>query len=81
MPGWFLGPISLIATLLASGEAVALARASGLKPLAPLVHIGNLAIVASAWLPCGRSARCSLAGGILHRVIRLHALAWPRFRP
>ncbi len=51
MPGLWLGPVSLAVTLLTSLEAVAVRRASGLKPLAPLVHVGNLAIVASAWLP------------------------------
>ena len=50
MPGAWLGPVSLIVTLLASVEAVALSRAPDCA-LAPLVHVGNLAIVASAWLP------------------------------
>jgi phosphatidate cytidylyltransferase len=51
MPGVWLGIVSLVITALASGEAVGLAGASGLKPVAPLVHVGNVAIVASAWLP------------------------------
>jgi phosphatidate cytidylyltransferase len=51
MPGIWLGIVSLTTTLLASGEAVALARAAGLAPIAPLVHVGNFAIVACGWIP------------------------------
>jgi phosphatidate cytidylyltransferase len=50
-PGIWLGLVSLSVAALASGEAVALSRASGLEPDAPIVHAGNLLIVGAAWLP------------------------------
>jgi len=51
LPGVWLGIISLITVALASGEAVELSRSAGMTPVAPLVHVGNFAIVACAWLP------------------------------
>jgi phosphatidate cytidylyltransferase len=67
MPGVWLGIVSLTTVALASGEAVELSRSAGLAPLAPLVHAGNLAIVACAWLPlvCGWPPGGSEPAGLL----------------
>jgi len=67
MPGVWLGIVSLSVAGLASGEAVELSRAAGLAPMARLVHAGNFAIVACAWLPlvCGWPAGGAEPAGLL----------------
>ena len=67
MPGVWLGIVSLAVVGLASGEAIKLSRAAGLSPVAPLVHAGNLLIVASAWLPlvCGWPVVAGQPAGLL----------------
>ena len=57
LPGVWLGVISLIAVALASGEVVELSRSAGMTPVAPLVHVGNFAIVACTGCRCCAGVR------------------------
>jgi phosphatidate cytidylyltransferase len=47
---WLFG-LGVIVTVLASGEIVHLMRSGGLNPQAWLIYLGNLALIAAAWLP------------------------------
>jgi phosphatidate cytidylyltransferase len=51
VPGIWLLPVTLLFTLLASGEVLYLARAGGMRPLAWPVYCGNLLLVLAQWLP------------------------------
>lgn len=50
-PGVWLFPLALLITVLASGELLGLLQARGIRPVAWVVYLGNLAIVSANWLP------------------------------
>jgi phosphatidate cytidylyltransferase len=50
-PGCWLGPLSLIVAVLASGELLWLFRSAGIEARAPVVYAGNFSIVAASWAP------------------------------
>jgi phosphatidate cytidylyltransferase len=51
VPGLWLMPAAVIFVLLASGEVLHLAAAGGLRPLGWAVYLGNLLLLAAAWIP------------------------------
>jgi phosphatidate cytidylyltransferase len=51
LPGAFLMPILLAATLLATREVLGLARAAGIRPAAWPIYAGNLLLVVAQWAP------------------------------
>ena len=56
LPGAWLMPLALAASLLASGETVRLCRSGGLAPVGPVIYCGNFLIVLAAWAPAARRA-------------------------
>lgn len=51
VPGLWLMPVAIALTILASGEILDLMAAGGLRPIRWVVHVGNVLVVAAAWLP------------------------------
>jgi len=51
MPGVWLLPVAVVATVLASGEVLYLANAGGLQPAPWAVYLGNLLLLAANWAP------------------------------
>ncbi|MGH7202903.1 MAG: phosphatidate cytidylyltransferase [Candidatus Levyibacteriota bacterium] len=55
-PGVWLFPLALTITVLASGELLSLCHSRGIRPVAWVVYVGNIAIVSANWrvnLPAG----------------------------
>jgi phosphatidate cytidylyltransferase len=52
-PGVWLLPVAFVATVLATRELLDLLAAGGMRPIRWVVHLGNLLLVVSAWLPYG----------------------------
>ena len=50
-PGVWLGPLSLLVAVLASGELLWLFRSARIEARAPVVYAGNVSIVAASWAP------------------------------
>lgn len=51
MPGAYLFPVAMIATILGAGEIVRMMRLGGIKPIAPIVYAGSVLVVTAAWVP------------------------------
>jgi phosphatidate cytidylyltransferase len=49
LPGIWLAPVLLAFGVLGTGEAIRLARAAGMRPLAGVVYLGSLLILAAPW--------------------------------
>ena len=58
IPGMWLAPALIALVVLATQELLGLWTPSGLKPIAPVVHLGNLLVLLSPWVPIA----CALAG-------------------
>jgi phosphatidate cytidylyltransferase len=50
-PGVYLLPVGALLVVLASSELMQMLEAGGMKPCKILVHVGNLLLFASVWLP------------------------------
>ncbi len=66
--GAWLLPVAILVTVLASGEVLRLVGTAGMRPLAWAVHVGNLLILATNWLPMicirGGDSSSATAGGL-----------------
>ncbi len=60
VPGTWLMPVAILLAVLASGEILRLCRSAGLKPIGPVVYVGNVLLVLSPW-PAMLLAVCVLA--------------------
>lgn len=69
LPGAWLFPLSVVITLLASGEVLRMCRARGVLPATWAVYLGNLAIVSINWL------RPGWTGGVFDGAAMMLALA------
>ncbi len=70
LPGLWLMPLALLASLLATGEVLALARAAGLQPVVWPIYVGNGLIVGGDWL-------LVLARQLLWRPNGVPSSSWP----
>ncbi len=70
MPGAWLLPVALVFATMAGSEMLYLTGSAGMRPLPWAVYGGNLAIVASGWLP-------TLFPGAFPSSDPLAALMWP----
>jgi phosphatidate cytidylyltransferase len=58
IPGVWLMPALIVLVVLATQELLGLWVPNGLKPIVPVVHLGNLLVLLSPWVPVA----CALAG-------------------
>lgn len=65
MPGAWLFPVVILATVLADQEMLRLMRAAGSRPLAWPVYCGSLLVVVSNWAPAVCSPSLALALAVL----------------
>lgn len=50
LPGMWLMPLAIVATILATQEVLDFAAIAGLKPLRGIIYVGNVLIVLSSWV-------------------------------
>ncbi len=63
LPGLWLFPVALVAVVAATGEVLALANATGVKPLPATVYAGNVLLLTSSWIPFAWQESTDAAAG------------------
>jgi len=59
VPGVWLAPALVVLVVVATHELLEMCSASGLRPIAPVVYLGNLLVLLSPWVPVA----CQVASG------------------
>jgi len=65
IPGVWLVPVALLLAVMAGAEVVYLSAAGRMRPLSWVIHVSNVLIVASAWIPVawlGYESRYNIGG-------------------